>query len=348
MPVHHPRLRIAALAATAALGCSPPAADAARALASWDQAVAVSRRFALQENEDVVTVSPSVQFDGRGGFLVADGPEGQVRRYGARGELLWKAGARGGGPGEFSNVQNVVRLRSGEVFAADFHGRFTVFDSVGRRVVRTIRSPLSFVEDVQPLSDSTILISGILNGDHSAPRLHVWNVDRDRIVRSFFAPFRRARNPVAATIAGWTKASVRGDTIAAIFALSDSVYLFTTAGTPVRALALPSPRFRRVGRDVPENGDDPRTRARWLASFDYVADVFWMHDGDLLVPYQSIVPDGAYTREWHLLRLGRSGEQKLEMRSVPRLLAVDSRADQLYFVAPGAEAENEWVLASLR
>ncbi|HEX8391923.1 MAG TPA: hypothetical protein VF665_06125 [Longimicrobium sp.] len=334
--------------AVALAGCSSPGTAVERAPVAWGEAVDVSRRFVLQENDEVITVSPSVQFDPRGGFLVADGPEGQVRRYGEGGELLWKAGARGGGPGEFSNVQNVLRLRSGEIFAADFQGRFTVFDSAAGQVVSTIQSPLSFVEDLQTLSDSTLLISGILDGDPAAPRLHVWNVRNNRITRSFFAPFPRSRNEVAATIAGWAKASVRGDTVAAIFALSDSVHLFTTAGKPVRSIPLPSTLFRRVGTTVPSDGADPRRRAAWLSSFDYVADVFWTREGDLLVPYQSIVPDGAYTREWHLLRLGRTGEGRLEMRSVPRLLAVNPRTDHLYFVAPGAEAENEWVLARLR
>ena len=313
-----------------------------------DDAVAWQGELGLEENEEVINVTPTVTVDPRGGFLVADEREGQLRRYGTDGRLRWRAGTRGSGPGEYRSVARAIRLRDGGILAADRHRRMTVYDSAGT-LRRTMETPFHHVEDLEPVSDSLVLVTGLLGRTGVAgPRLHVWDPVRNRVVRSFFRPFARQANPTAATIAGWSMAAVRGDTIAAIFALSDTIYLFSPAGRALGTVPLRFRRFRHVGGATPEGGSDPVRRARWLGTFDLVQNVHWLPDGRLLVAYQSLRPDEALTRVWHLFATDRAGRAVFESRDVPRLLTVDDRDGSLYFVSPGSGTPNRWSVARLR
>lgn len=306
------------------------------------------RSFDLEEREEVINVQPNVFLDSRGGFLVADASEAQLRRYAPEGQLYWHAGRKGAGPGEFTAPTAVVRLRSGEVLAADRAGRLTVFDSTANVVIRTHETRIGHLEDMAVVDDSLVLIAGILGGKAEGSRLYIWNVASNTLAASFFAPFRRARNRTAATVAGWSRFSIRGDTVAAIFATSDTLYLFTVWGRPLGKVEIPFRGFRYGERDLPKSRTDPRARAQWLSSFDFVADVHWLPDGSVLVPYQSVKPEGALERAWHLLRMTPAGERIFDVRNVPRLLEVNSADGSLYFVHPAADAPNRWSHARLQ
>jgi hypothetical protein len=333
-----------ALVALAACGQEDPAPIASE---RFEDLVTARRTIHLEESESVVNVSPVVEIDPLGGFLVADaGAEAQVRRYAVDGRLLWHVGRKGGGPGEFEALAMAVRLRSGEILAADRGGQLTVFDSAGAALNRTIQTGLAHVEDVVVLNESILLLSGIA-GASAGPRLHLWNLHRGQMVKSFFAPFANSPNPSASTSAGWSRASVRGDTVAAVFATSDTVYFFTTAGQPLGQRPLPSRYFRRVTAEGPRNRSD----IAWMGTFDLVSDVHWLADGTLLVPYLSLVFDQdpmKPQRKWHLLRMTRSGEPIFEIPDIPKLLQTDPRRDEIYFVDPAAEAANQWVVARIR
>jgi hypothetical protein len=302
----------------------------------------------LQETPDVINVEPVVEVDPRGGFLVADVAEAQVRRYTAAGVLAWHAGRKGAGPGEFRAPTAVRRLPSGAVLVADRNERLTLLDSVGAVVLRTLRTPLHQIADLVVVNDSLVLISGLLNSSAQSPRLHLLNLRTDSLVRSFFAPFGNSPNPTIATTAGWSKAAIRADTVAAVFATSDTVYLFTLAGEPLRKLPLPTPHLRRVVAQKSERTSDPRLRAEGLSQFDYVSDIAWLTTGEMIVSYQSILPDKALTRQWHLLRIAASGKGIAELRDVPRLLTTGPNTDSLYFIARNAEAPNRWAVAQLQ
>jgi hypothetical protein len=336
---------LAAGAWTAACGRERPAPERAERL---EDLIASQQTLHLEENDSALNVNPVVALDPRGGFLVADaaGGEGQIRRYADDGRLLWKVGRKGGGPGEFESLALAVRLGSGEVLAADRGGQLTVFDSAGAALIRTIPTPLKNIEGAVVVNDSIVLFSAVRDSA-AAPRLHLWNLRRDRITASFFAPFSHSPNRGAATTAGWTEAAVRGDTIAAIFATSDTVYFFTTSGRSLGRVPLPSRAFRRVTSQGPKNGQD----IGWLESFDLVATVHWLSDGTLLVPYESLDAGKGLMRverKWHLLKMTRSGELVFELLDAPRLLQVDPRRDALYLVDPAAEAPNQWLVARLR
>ncbi len=328
------------------LGCDgggrvhPPAPPAAP--------IAYLRSFQVDENDEVVNVTPILVPDPRGGFLVVDPSESQIRRYSDGGKLLWHAGRRGRGPGELTSPTVIGRLASGQVVTAERGGRLTFFDSAGQALIRTAETRLAHVEEMVVVDDTTLLLSGVGETGVAGPRLHLWSTVRDTIVHSFFSPFPHQRNQAAAVVAGYVEAAVRGDTIAAVFGPSDTVYLFTRAGRPAGQLPLPPSAFRPAPRDPPRRTiTHPIKRAQWISTFDLMADVEWLPGGNLLVAYQSIDAERAMTRRWHLLGVARDGSRTFEHRDFSLLLGADSRSGLVYLVEPGAEAPNRWNVARL-
>ena len=342
-------LRIIAIVAASAVHGGCGSGDAREpASASLDSVFEWTSRFALQENRAAVSVLPMVEVDPRGGFLVADYRESQVRRYAADGRLLWSAGRNGGGPGEFSGPAGAIRLGSGDVFVADQHGRLTVFDSTAANVRATWETKLRRIEEVLLVSDSVVLLSGVLEGDEDGPRLHLWKMGDRAPLHSFFRPTRNAVNRTAAGVAGWIRASLRADTLAVTFSASDTLYLFTAEGRPLGQFPLPSEHFRRAPRAAPRPTSDPAVQARWMSQFDLVEAPYWLADGSLLIAYQSISPERALERIRHLLYVTRTGQRVFEVRNGPRLLAVDQGAQLAFFVDPSAEVPNRWVAGRIR
>jgi hypothetical protein len=321
----------------------------ARGAIPLDDVVQWTGEIRLQETRAALAVLPIVSIDPRGGFLVADPREFQVRRYAADGTLLWHAGRNGGGPGEFTAPAAAVRLASGAVLVADRGGRLTTFDSAGARLLSTAETGLAHVEALIPLGGQVVLMSGVLRGDVDGPRLHLWDLAAGSMRTSFFRPLGAAANRTASVVAGWTRASVRGDTIAATFATSDTVYLFDRHGAALGKIPIPSAYFRRGTRAEPRRTvTNPGEQARWMSQFDFVEAPHWLPNGNLLVAYQSIDPQRANERIRHLVGMSPRGERSFESRSGPRLLAVDPRGQVLYFVHRDAEAPNRWAAARLR
>jgi hypothetical protein len=308
------------------------------------------RTFDVEENDDVVNVTPSLRLDGRGGFLVADARESQIRRYSPEGKLLWFAGRKGQGPGEFYGVVTAARLTSGEILAVDRNGRLTFFDAEAQRVTRTTETHLMRVTDAEVVDDSTLLIAGVAEslGD-AGPRLHVWSIHRNAMLRSFFAPSARQRNGTAARVAGYVMTALRGDTLVSTFAASDTLYFHTLDGRDAGQVALNSESFRRVPRDGPSRTiTNPRERAEWLSAMDFVAGVDWLPDGAVLVAYQGIEANEAMRRNWHLLIQDRAGAQRWESRNVSSMiLGTDPGTRTVFFVPREAEAPNRWTAARL-
>lgn len=344
----HPPVRSAALLAVcaAALACDGTPDDAPPPAAAAGPGVSWLREIDIQENPSSLSVLPLVSLDPAGGFLVTDTREAQVRRYGSEGQLLWSAGRRGEGPGEYRTPSTVARLPDGRVLVGDRSGRITYLDSAGG-LVRTARTPLAALEDVVVLDDSVVLLSATPLADRAGPRLHWWDARNDTLLASAFAPSRRAPDEVLATVAGWVKLAQRGDTIAAVFAPADTVYYVSPQGRALGQVPIPFANRRRTDEPPPGRGSSERERAEWMSRFDLVADVHWLPGGDLLVAYQNSDPARASERQWHLLRMTPSGERVTEIRNVPRLLEVDPASGDLLFISPQAEAPNRWSLARL-
>lgn len=326
-----------------ARGDAEPVDEQRPVIGTLDEAVAWTGEVRLEENDEVINVSPRVYPDGDG-FLVADSKEAQIRRYGPDGRLRARLGRRGAGPGEFQYVIAAVRLSSGEILAADMMGTLTIFSPRGDSVRHTARTPLGPLYEVVPLDDSLVVLVGRVGASAETPLMHLWDVRRDTIVRSFFpAPQGRGELQSAYMFTGFADAAVRGDTIATIFALSDTVRMYTRDGREVGKVAIPFRHFRRLESGMPQQGG-PAELQEWMESYSAASGLFWLSDGTFLVQYYD--QRDAET-VWRLLRMTRDGRPLMEIVDSPKLLA-GSEPDALTFVKPGAEAPNVWSRARLR
>jgi len=319
---------------------SPP-----QGVLSFEEAIRVVDTLSLSETPDALNVDPDVALEPGGGFVIADGSEGQARIYDPEGGLLWHGGRKGGGPGEFTALRLARRLPDGSILCADRSARFTIFDTVEDTLVSTVPTKFFHVEDVEVRDQSTLWVSSMVERDQFGPRIHLWDLESATVVRSFFAPFADAPNKPAATSIGWTRVAVRADTLAATFATSDTVYVFTDDGAEVRKVPLPSLHFQPVSSEVPTGRMSPAEQAEWLSSFDIVTDVWWLESGTILVQYQRIRPDPSLSeRDWHLLAMSPSGELLAEVRDVPRVRAVDEATGRMFLQSPASELPGDWIV----
>lgn len=317
-------------------------APVTRLLPSIEQAVTFQRDLRLEENQLVINVSTRVKPEAGGGFLVADALEQQLRLYAADGRLLRHFGRRGSGPGEFHQLSAALRLNDGTILAGDFNGRLTRFDSAGTRVLRTSSSGLGPIYEMLALNDSVVVIVGRKGGQMRSPLVHEWNVGRERITRSFFAaPQGPPGFSAAYAFTGFATAAVRGDTVAVVFALQDTVRLYVR-GREIEKLPLHFRAFRRLAEPLSPDAPPPRFQA-WLESFSAANGLYWLQDGSFLIQY---LDQKGSDRLFSLLHMRRNGEPVWEAPGTPRLLALSPKGS-LVFVKRGAEAPNEWSIASL-
>jgi len=345
---------LSALAGVAACGkaaadeaaSAPATADAGGGL---DRVVRWGRDIRLEENDQVLTVFVHMERDPRGGFLVADQSENQIRRYDRNGRLLGHFGRRGEGPGEFSVLIHALPTRSGGVLAFNAFDRGTVFDSTGR-VERTLRVPLESLYQARLRDDTLVLLAGDLPQRTPSPdraRLHVWSLPRGKVVRSFFQPRVRGRaHEWAANVAGIVAMDVRHDTVAAVFAISDTVYFFDRDGRALRKVPIPFRHFRPVSerRRLPQQDDIVAAR-EWVGTFSFICSVWWLRDGTLLVQYQDRV---GIEPHWRLLAMTGEGASLFDVVETPYLIQVDPATDVLYFQKPQSPVPNVWTEATLR
>jgi hypothetical protein len=312
--------------------------------------VAWGRTVALEENDDVVNVLIRANLDPRGGFLVADEQESQVRRYDPGGRLLFTFGRRGAGPREFTGLNRAFRLSSGDLVAVDAFSHGAVFDSAGAALRRTFRVPVSPVKTAYLLNDSLLLLGGLRadarDGGDPEARFHLWNLRANRLAGSFFPVHGTTESHrFAANTAGLLGASVRGDTLAAVFALSDTVYLFDFAGHRLGTVPLRAEGLRRFDPAMRPPHMDMVSAREWFGRFSLVSDVYWLRDGSFVVQYQDRV---GVEPQWRLVHLARDGRRLFESKDTPYLVAVDPATDTLWFVRPGSPTPNAWASARLR
>lgn len=326
-------------------GDATPVEARTASITPLDRHVAWGRTITLEENDDVVNVLVRATLDPRGGFLVADEQEDQVRRYSPSGGLLLAFGRRGSGPTEFTNLNRAMRLGSGELLAVDAVSHAAVFDPDRRGLVRTFRVPVGPVKLASLVNDSLLLLGGTLAGSDAETRLHLWNLRSNRLARSFFAvhPVTDSHR-FAANTAGLLGVAVHGDTIAAVFALTDSVFLFDLSGRRLETVPLPSIGLRRFDPALRLPRMDLVSAREWFGRFSLVSDIYWLRDGSFLVQYQDRA--GVEPR-WRLLHITRDGRPLFESRDTPYLVAVD-HSDTAWFVKPGSPTPNVWAAARLR
>jgi hypothetical protein len=213
--------------------------------------------------------------------------------------------------------------------------------------------PLQSLYEARLLDDTLVLLAGSLPSPDGVAsperaRLHVWNLASGKVVRSFFHPRVRGRaHSLAANTAGIVAMSVHHDTVAASFAISDTVYFFDLNGQVLRKVPIPFRHFRPVSerRRLPRPDDGIVAAREWVGSFSFICHLFWLRDGTLLVQYQDRV---GIEPHWRLLGMTADGAPLFDIVETPKLLQVDSATDVLYFQKPGSLTPNVWTEATLR
>lgn len=324
--------------ATAAIG----AASQSRKLDDY-----VSWERDLQFTESAASASIRVYFDPKGGFIVADAGQSQIRVYTDDSHLLWSAGRSGEGPQEFEQLRNAVRLSSGEVVALDITGRLTFYSPEGE-FKRTVPTRLNPTFNSWLLNDSTLLISGRPEGVSNPPLLHVWNLQSGRNVASFFrTPPHDPAFDEAYRYSGWASAAdLGGDSIAVVFPLSDTLYLYRADGTPLGKLGLPLEHFVRLREPAPRD-ESAEARIAWRNSYSLLSQVFRSPDGSMYVQYSRL---SGVEPMWGVSRLflqrGRL-HKDFEVPEAPRLLGISHRDTSLHFLRADSLESTVWSIAKL-
>lgn len=94
------------------------------------------RTITLEENDEVVNVSPDVSVQEDGSFLIADGREARIRIYDPEGRLETQFGRRGEGPGELGLPLEAMRRPDGSLVVVDLSRGILHFNSSGTRLIR--------------------------------------------------------------------------------------------------------------------------------------------------------------------------------------------------------------------
>ena len=297
---------------------------------SLDQVLIWEEVIALEETEEAINVSPNFSFDSEGGFLVADGSEQQFRHYDPSGHLLGAYGKNGDGPGEFGQPAAAAELHGGDLLAVDWDGRYTRFRPDGGMVAAG-RFPVYGITDLLVISEAVILLAGRLQSNAGEEHLHILDLSSGQVVRSFFEP--PPREPSSSL-----RVCELGSQFAAVYGLSDSLYVFDRDGRDEGRYQLPGPYFRPYADPL-----DWPPPPEWFRSFTWAWDVYCLSDESVLVQYYEAREAGGPA--FHLSRLDTHGAFSFEILNTPRLVAVSSDGRKLAFLDPEAEAPNRLRIA---
>jgi hypothetical protein len=299
----------------------------------------------LTFSDSAASSSIQVYLDPRNGFLVADGGQSQIRAYSDSAQLLWSVGRAGGGPSEFQQLRSVARTPQGQVVALDNTGKVSIFGPSGT-LVRTAPTGLSPAYNSWLLNDTTLLISGRFTGNSNSPLLHVWSLNQNRILASFFnVPAHDPAYDEAYRFSGWANAAVLGrDSIAVVFPLADTLYLYHSSGREIGKFKLPLDNFRRLSSPGPKD-DAPESSIEWRQSYTRISQVFRSPDGSIYVQYfnlKGLEPAWGFSRMFldrdHLYK-------RFEIQNTNRLLGVSPKDSMLYFLRADLLESTVWSLA---
>lgn len=310
--------------------------------------VVLEDTLALEERKTAVVVFPLVHASGTT-LAVADAKEHQARVYDTQGNLRRAVGRRGGGPSEFSTPPTAAFvLPSGELVAGEFNGTIQRFAANADTATYRHRVPLLPLYTVTVLNDSELVAAGPRSvGDRAAPQtmlLHVLDRQSFAVRRSFFPLNVLKEFRFAANSLGNVSLFVKSDTITAVFAMFDSVFVFTASGQRLSATQLGLKHFRRVQRPQPP-GTSIAARHAWLKEISLMNSIYPLSNGGWLIQYAA---SNGPQPLWALAIVEPNGVVAFEEINTPRLLAAttDSMHSILYFQNPRHEEPNQWYRAS--
>ena len=331
----------------AALDAGPPSVSSSGAepidTGAFAEAFEVVRELSLEETDQAMVVEPMVSSDGTGLLLSAEPLEGQVNLYGTDGSLKAIVGRKGEAPGEFQLPLAAHRAQNGEILIADMIlQRITFYPADEGDDPEVVASPIPMIVGVQDLGNGRFLLSGA-NSDRPRPRLlHIWDRESASIERSFLPVGVPERVLPAAASFTASSATLEGDTIWAVWALSDTLYKFDRKGERLAVLPLPLPRPGDT-RAITDAPGDPREMQRAFDSVTQVYRAFVLGNGDKVI---ASMQTRGFDSVWDLLILDRQGDMVWRAANMPRLMTVDD--DLFYFRHPDSSLPNRWLVARRR
>lgn len=295
----------------------------------------------LEESAEVITVSPAVTPDPKGGFIVADAREHQVRSYSPQGKLLRVFGAGTEYPDSINRPSRAFRLQTGDIAVANLEGPLVIVPEGKADSVRYLSVPLRTVIDVQSLGDGHVLLTGT---DSAPPSALLFDLETatGRIVHRFFPPPAHLDRGVTTTYAYATVARW-GDRLAAAHIFSDTLVLFDLRGRALARARIPIDPFVAPVGPLPDLST-VQDRLRWTSHFTQIVGLFWINEDHIAVQWQKLL-DGR-TAEYGILLMTTTGARQWAVAPAPRLMAVDG--DRFYFKDPSVDVPNRWLVAKAR
>ncbi len=303
----------------------------------FDELFVVVDSLVLEESETVVTVRPEVSLDLGGGFLVADSREHQVRVYSPTGELEQVFGVGTERVDSIRRPYDAVRMTNGDILVGNVLGPITVIPKRPTDPSWFIPSPLRTVRNFEMLTERDVLFVGP-DSAPAAASLHIWDSSRREIVKSFFPPPQHLDQGVTVTFPS-VRTAIKGNLLAAVYTLSDTLVLFDLAGTEISRIRIPIDPFIAPTGPLPQVAT-PAERQAWVNQFTHIMSVFWIEDDQLIVQWAKGTGLGV---DWGLVQVDTTGRRVWAVAPAPRLLAV--RNDEFFFQDPRAGARNRWLVA---
>lgn len=186
------------------------------------------------------------------------------------------------------------------------------------------------------VDDSLVLVTAD-DGLLTSNKLHILHVVSDSIVRSFFTPSLEPQFVSAETVVSTTRAAVWSDTIAAVYALSDSVFFFNTEGSRIAADPVPSRLYQPIQTARPDNIAE---LPEWLGSFGIFTNIYAGPASTIVLQF---IQQGARSLVWY----SRSDGLLAEAAETPALHFVDPTGQRLFFADPQSLIPNRWLVGRL-
>ncbi len=335
---------LAVAIATSVSGCgSRGAPDALGATLHISTFCSEHRRIALQENADVVTVTPLMTVLTNDNIVIADAKEAQVRTYDPDGRLLSHMGRPGRGPGEFFNPRSIAGAvgHPDYVLVADLSGTLSWMDTDGDSAVAVQQTPISPMYGAIQLNDSTVLIAGQSIVQPTPYLLHLWDIKHRNLRKDFFpVPSVNPRLEYPTLAFGWASFDTLGDRIAAVFSISDTLYVFSFAGNLKRRIPLRLEHYRPVHSRPPRTAGRTEALERWLESFSQLTSVTILQDSTVLIQYTD---RKSGLQQWRLANISLSGALRFDALHSPKLMSRSADRKRLYFLDPSSATPN-WLI----
>lgn len=285
----------------------------------------------LQQNDQVLAVSPRISRDPLGGWLAVDAREGQVRLHTEDGALTAFFGRQGEGPGEFSSLSAVLRAESGDLVTVDGSGRIARWSRDGSNLLREFRVPLLGISAAEWFGSDSLLVltrPAFTSTRAGAPVLHVISVPAGELVRSFHILDVPDNAKTAWTSFLGGGVAIHDGTIAVTLPLLDSLLLFDARGTSVRRIPLGDVG---AGDEVPDGRLDRAAYRAWAGQLRAVGRVFATTAG-WLIPLLPVGATSSVFREALLVRW--ESDRPILIRDVPVVRGSDPATGEIIFDDP--------------